>query len=317
MAPSARVFISVAGLVKIASAGLYPGISPANHTCVLSDPILSCSDGADPGQVDTCCVETYGGLLLQTQFWNTYTGLESKGQLLPRDDWTIHGLWPDFCNGSYTQYCDLSRQYDPEPSPNTTTGTTDGIPVPPYRGEPIDRWFGPYGKADLLAWMNDHWIALDQPNWILWAHEYSKHATCFSSFQKECYLDDMFDFFETTIAFYKTVPSFTWLSAADIKPSNRTAYSLSSIQDALTSGFGQLPFVGCSGPKYNETEAGRGSDDDGATVLDEIWYYHHVYGSPQRVRSVPVPVTDSYRTTCAEAKDAIWYYERTEGSERS
>jgi ribonuclease T2 len=45
--------------------------------------------------------------VLSTQFWDTYTGLEAKGQLLPPDTWTLHGLWPDFCNGSFTQYCDL------------------------------------------------------------------------------------------------------------------------------------------------------------------------------------------------------------------
>ena len=46
-----------------------------------------------------------------TQFWNTWTGLESQGQLLPKEFWGIHGLWPDFCNGSYTQYCDLKLVY--------------------------------------------------------------------------------------------------------------------------------------------------------------------------------------------------------------
>jgi hypothetical protein len=45
--------------------------------------------------------------VLSTQFWDTYTGYESSGQLLPKDSWTLHGLWPDYCNGSYTQYCDL------------------------------------------------------------------------------------------------------------------------------------------------------------------------------------------------------------------
>jgi ribonuclease T2 len=64
------------------------------------------------------CSETYGGLLLSTQFWTVYTGLEEANppQKLPAESWGVHGLWPDFCNGSYTQYCDLSRQYDPEPS---------------------------------------------------------------------------------------------------------------------------------------------------------------------------------------------------------
>lgn len=70
-------------------------------------PYLSCSANAKPNITDSCCVETYGGLVLSTQYWDTYTGLESHGQLLPRNTWTLHGLWPDFCNGSFTQYCDL------------------------------------------------------------------------------------------------------------------------------------------------------------------------------------------------------------------
>lgn len=90
--------------------------------------------------------------------------------------------------GSYTQYCDLSRQYDPEPYPNTTNGEPDGTPVPPYKGKPIDRWFEPNGKTDLLEYMKKRWVGLGQPSWILWAHEYSKHATCFSTFQEECYV---------------------------------------------------------------------------------------------------------------------------------
>jgi len=81
-----------------ASASLY-GESNQNHTCVLSSHPLSCSANANPAKVDSCCVETYGGLLVSTQYWDTYTGLESQGQLLPAFSWTLHGLWPDFCNG--------------------------------------------------------------------------------------------------------------------------------------------------------------------------------------------------------------------------
>lgn len=90
--------------------------------------------------------------------------------------------------GSYTQYCNLGKQYDPRPSPNTTNGKPGGTPVPAYKGEPIDRWFGPYGKLDLLAYMNKYWVSQSDANWVFWAHEYSKHATCFSTFQTECYV---------------------------------------------------------------------------------------------------------------------------------
>lgn len=46
-----------------AFASLY-GESVDNHTCVLVPDYLSCSAKATAGHVDSCCVETYGGLLL-------------------------------------------------------------------------------------------------------------------------------------------------------------------------------------------------------------------------------------------------------------
>ncbi|KAI1258599.1 ribonuclease T2 [Xylariaceae sp. FL1019] len=305
-----------------ALAGLYPLLSVDNHTCALNTPLLSCSDGAQPGLVDTCCVETYGGLILQTQFWNTYTGLESEGQLLPEDSWTIHGLWPDFCNGSYTQYCDLSRQYDPEPAPNTTNGLPDGTPVAPWTGEPISDFIEQFGRYDLLAYMKKFWTGLNQPSYYLWAHEYSKHATCYSTFDIECYgpqyveHSEVVDFFETVVSYYQNLPTWGWLSAKGIRPSNTTSYSLSEIQGALTDGFGKLPYLGCTGPKYNETDAGKGSSDAGYTIFDEAWYYYHVYGKVQRAQPVPVHanISGGSVTSCAKAPNSIWYYERTPSS---
>jgi ribonuclease T2 len=78
-----------------ASASLY-GESNQNHTCVLEPDFLSCSKRATPENVDSCCVETFGGLFLLTQFWTIYTDYEDEGQLLPPNSWSIHGLWPDF-----------------------------------------------------------------------------------------------------------------------------------------------------------------------------------------------------------------------------
>ena len=93
--------MKTATIVTAASAGavsaqLYPGQSKNNHSCVLVPDYRSCSPEANHLTVDSCCVETYGGLLLSTQFWDVYTGYESEGQLLPEKNWTIHGLWPDF-----------------------------------------------------------------------------------------------------------------------------------------------------------------------------------------------------------------------------
>ncbi|KAK7998152.1 CAMK/CAMK1 protein kinase [Apiospora arundinis] len=308
-----------------AVAGLYPGMSNLNHTCSLVDPVLSCSAGAsDPSAVDTCCTETFGGLVLATQFWNTYTGFESQGQVLPKDAWTLHGLWPDFCNGSYTQYCDLTRQYDPLPAPNTTTGKPDGTPVPAWKGPDIGTFLAPLGKLDLLAWMTKHWVA--QPGWLngdFWGHEFSKHATCYSTFDVECYgpkyqeHEEVADFFETAAAFHRKLPTWSWLEANGIRPSNATTFSLTDFTGPLTQGFGAIPFIGCSGPKYNATEAGKGSTDAGYTVINEVWYYYHVYGRVQRQQGLAVDanITGGRVTNCAKAPGALHYYERTAGSE--
>ncbi|KAK3939804.1 ribonuclease T2 [Diplogelasinospora grovesii] len=310
--------------VGTAMAGLYPGESNLNHTCALVKPELSCSAGAQHSLTDSCCVETYGGLVLSTQFWDTYTGYESSGQLLPKNSWTLHGLWPDFCNGSYTQYCDLKRQYDPLPSPNTTNGKPDGVPVPKYTGPGIGTFLAPFGKYDLLAWMNKFWIAQGQPNSDFWGHEFSKHATCFSTFDVECYgpqyreHEEVVDFFETAVTYFQRLPTWAWLSAGNIRPSNTTAYTFSDIQSALNTGFGAVPYIGCSGPRYNATAEGEGSLDNGYTRLTEVWYYHHVYGAPQRAQGL-LPVNASINggsvTNCAKAKDAVWYYKRGQGSE--
>ncbi|EXJ88965.1 hypothetical protein A1O3_02029 [Capronia epimyces CBS 606.96] len=307
-----------AALAGTVQASLY-GESKVNHTCVLEPSVLSCSSSANAASVDTCCTETYGGLLLSTQFWSTWTGLEAEGQKLPADTWTLHGLWPDFCNGSYTQYCDLSRQYDPTPSPNTTNGLPNGTVVPPYKGPNIGTFLESFGRYDLLDWMNTYWINQGAPNIDLAAHEFSKHATCYSTFDVPCYgpkyveHEEVVDFFETVIKYYKRLPTWEWLHEAAIVPSNSTTYTLSDFQAALTKRYGATPYIGCSGPRYNATEAGKGSTDNGRTVVSEVWYYSHVVGRPQDGNSIPVNAT-SPNTSCAKAKGALNYYEVTPGS---
>ncbi|KAK1750057.1 ribonuclease T2 [Echria macrotheca] len=315
-------------LAALSPAAVWASCVPApDHSCRLSKPELSCSSAAQPALVDSCCVETFGGLVLSTQFWDTYTGLESAGQLLPKNSFTLHGLWPDFCNGSFTQYCDLSRQYDPHPSPNTTTGTASGTPVPPYHGPTVDTFLAPFGAtgAALLRWMNKFWIAQNQPNTELWAHEFSKHATCFSTFSESCFSKfqlqkhtDLLEFFTVTAEYFKRLPTYDWLAAKGITPSNTTSYSLSDIQGALAARHGGVPFIGCSGPKYNETAAGKGSKDAGRTALTEVWYYHHVFGPVQAGKATPVgaDINGGSTSTCAKADKAVWYYERSKGSEK-
>lgn len=44
-----------------------------------------------------------------------------------------------------------------------------------------------FGRFDLLSYMNGFWINFLAPNDEFWAHEFSKHATCTSTFDVACY----------------------------------------------------------------------------------------------------------------------------------
>ncbi|OJD27855.1 ribonuclease T2 [Blastomyces percursus] len=69
------------------------------HVLAISE--LSCHGSSQR----ICCFNSPGGLPLLTQFWDTDPVTRSA------DSWTIHGLWPDNCDGSYEQDCDKSREY--------------------------------------------------------------------------------------------------------------------------------------------------------------------------------------------------------------
>ena len=100
-APLALVTAAVllAAAAQGASASLFslPQTFPNITACVSEPAAYSCENTT--AIANTCCSPTPGGLVLQTQFWDTYTGYERKGQLLPKGSWTIHGLWPDNCDG--------------------------------------------------------------------------------------------------------------------------------------------------------------------------------------------------------------------------
>jgi hypothetical protein len=83
---------------------------PGRSTCSLLTPInpftpTSCSNSTV--QKDLCCFNAPGGHFLQTQFWDYESPLQWAG---PTDSWTMHGLWPDHCDGTYDQFCAPARE---------------------------------------------------------------------------------------------------------------------------------------------------------------------------------------------------------------
>ena len=75
------------------------------------NPSLSCQNGG--GSVsDTCCTNYPGGQFALTQFWNSDPHAGPPGYLGPNNTWTIHGLWPDHCDGRFDSVCDCERSGD-------------------------------------------------------------------------------------------------------------------------------------------------------------------------------------------------------------
>ncbi|KAI0683120.1 ribonuclease T2 [Cytidiella melzeri] len=270
-----------------------------NFTSCASQPsVYSCENTT--AIENTCCSPTPGGLVLSTQFWSTYTGLEREGQKLPKGSWTLHGLWPDNCDGSFAQYCDFSRQYDPVPSP---AKLTNGTVIPPWTGPNVGQFIKDFGRFDLLDWMNKYWINQGAPNTDFWGHEFSKHATCTSTFDIKCYGDnyveheEVIDFFVAARRAFEMFPTFDVLASYGIVPSNTTQYALADITNALVQQTGSIPYIGCT---------------TNGTVLSEVWYFNHVFGTEQYGRFKPVNSTT--KSSCSSTLP-IWYYERTKTSE--
>ncbi|TID16474.1 ribonuclease T2 [Venturia nashicola] len=219
---------------------------------------LSC---ATTSVFDTCCINAPGGQFAQTQFWNSDASAGPPGYLGPNNTWTIHGLWPDHCDGRFDSVCDCSRSGDCSSSNRKCNRDTCNRAY-----SSITNIFKQFGQDDLLSYLNDHWkgIAGDEH---LWQHEWSKHGTCVSTLEPTCYDDyeeaqEVVDYFQTTVDLYKSLPSFDWLAQANITPSAEKTYELRDIEAALKTPRGVSAVVGCQ----------RGE-------LREIWYHFMVRGS--------------------------------------
>jgi len=195
--------------------------------------------------------------LLQTQFWDTNV----PGS--PADSWTIHGLWPDNCDGTYVENCDPSRAH--------------------YN---IRELLTEQGATSTLDYMQQFWLNADGTNEHFWNHEWATHGTCYSTIQPSCLQEggpegsEAVAYFQTIIQLFQTLPTYTWLANAGITPSRDQTYTLSEILSALKQGSGgYTPAVGCSHGK-----------------LDAISWYYNLKGS--LLDGGFVPIDSPKESTC-------------------
>ncbi|GJN91945.1 hypothetical protein Rhopal_004973-T1 [Rhodotorula paludigena] len=228
----------------------------------------SCTNGQSP-QIDnlnTCCTNVPGGLVLLTQFWN------ARPDIGPNNSWTIHGLWPDNCDGTYEQYCDKTREYSN-----------------------IREILTSKGETKMVEYFDTHWKSNTGDDESLWSHEWDKHGTCMSTLETQCYgrryqqYDEVVDYFERTYDQYRKLPTYDWLAAEGIVPSLTDTYTLAQLQAAAQKKFGHKIFWGC-------TNSGE---------LDEAWYYYTVKGPIAGGQFIPVEVVG--RETSCSNTDAIKY----------
>ncbi|KAI9296315.1 base non specific RNase Rh [Neoconidiobolus thromboides FSU 785] len=158
-----------------------------NSGLTCSNDIRSCSASA----TDKCCSPDLGLLVLSLQ-WIPNLG--------PNNAFTLHGLWPNNCDGSYspTDGCDASRQYT----------DLDAI----VSADPT-----------LKEQMNTYWSSYNGDNPAFWQHEWGKHGTCYSVFSPDCYSafergQDARDYFSTALALRQKTDLYATLSNAGIIP---------------------------------------------------------------------------------------------------
>lgn len=204
-----------------------------------------------------CCFNAPGGQLLQTQFWDT---APATG---PDNSWTLHGLWPDRCDGSYEANCDPTRVY-----------------------KNISAIISSSGATSLLTYMSTYWKDYQGNDETFWEHEWAKHGTCISTLNPDCYADhqpteEVVDYFQKAVDLFQTLPSYDWLAAAGITPTTSKTYTTAQIQSAIQAKRpGVSVTLGCK-----------------SSALNEIWYHYDVRGSLQTGTFVPAN-PDGTKSTC-------------------
>ncbi|XAR55996.1 Ribonuclease T(2) [Bertholletia excelsa] len=130
----------------------------------------------------------------------------------PAADFGIHGLWPNYNDGSYPSNCDPSSAFD--------------------KSE----------VSDLISRMQRNWPTLACPSddgSSFWSHEWVKHGTCAESVLNQ------HDYFKSALNLRDKLDLLGILQGAGINPDGRT-YSLGSVKGAIKEATGYSPWIECN-----------------------------------------------------------------------
>ncbi|XP_010683181.2 extracellular ribonuclease LE [Beta vulgaris subsp. vulgaris] len=130
----------------------------------------------------------------------------------PNANFGIHGLWPNYDDGSYPSNCD---------------------PDSPFDLSEVE---------DLRSILQEEWPTLACPSGDgtkFWSHEWEKHGTCSESVLSQ------HSYFQTNLDLKEKINLLQVLKNAGIEP-NGTLYSLGYIKNAIEEGVGFTPAIGCN-----------------------------------------------------------------------
>lgn len=114
--------------------------------------------------------------------------------------WTIHGLWPEFSNNTWDQFCRKDH--------------LDLKVLEPIKSRLLHEW------PNLLA---------DKSDSSLWQHEWLKHGTCTNMIE--------FDYFNRTLDLNTRYPLTDWLQSGEVVPSTSRAYNIDDVHQSIASHF--------------------------------------------------------------------------------
>ncbi|RZC52652.1 hypothetical protein C5167_021078 [Papaver somniferum] len=138
----------------------------------------------------------------------------------PVADFGIHGLWPNYNDGSYPSNCDNSNQFDPS------------------------------SISSIKRQMQSEWPTLACPSGDgnkFWGHEWNKHGTC-----SEDVLDQP-GYFQAALKLKQQTNLLNVLQNAGINPDGKF-YSLTSITKAIRDSTGFTPGLECNVDESGNTQ---------------------------------------------------------------
>ncbi|CAM8881245.1 unnamed protein product [Rhodiola kirilowii] len=130
----------------------------------------------------------------------------------PASDFSIHGLWPNYKDGSYPSNCDSDSPFDESQ------------------------------VSELISNMEVNWPTLACPSGDgikFWTHEWDKHGTCSESVLNQR------EYFQAALDLKGKTNLLQALTSAGVRP-NDGFYSMEKIKNAITEGVGFEPYVECN-----------------------------------------------------------------------